>query len=193
MILTKNFLKNEARRREILVESQNRILNFNKVIYAENRGYDLFISHSYLDKELILTLVEIFNQANYSVYVDWINDSLLDRLNVTAKTAKVIKNRINESKGLAYIATSNITNSKWCPWELGIGDGLLQGRACILPILEEYSTIFKGQEYLGIYPYIEYAKVADSNTYDFWVIDSEDTNRYNSLKNWLDGNELISH
>lgn len=116
MILTKKFLTNEASRREILTESQNRILNYNREVFNEKRGYDLFLSHSYLDKKLILTLVELFNKANYSVYVDWINDSLLDRSNVTSKTAKKIKNRISESKGLAYIATSNIAN-------LGAGDG----------------------------------------------------------------------
>lgn len=193
MILTKNFLRKEARRREILVESQNRILRYNKIIYNDRRGYDLFLSHSYLDKELILTLIELFNKANYSVYVDWINDSLLNRLNVTAKTARVIKSRIKESKGLAYIATSNIANSKWCPWELGVGDGLLNERACILPILEENSSKFNGQEYLGIYPYIEYGKVQGSDKYQFWVIDPDDSNLYNILINWLNGDELISH
>lgn len=193
MILTQNFLKNEANKRSIFTESKTRVLNRNDSIYSMKRGYDLFISHSYLDKELILTLVEMFNQLNYSVYVDWINDSLLDRFYVTAKTAKVIKNRINESKGLAYIATSNITNSKWCPWELGVGDGLLKGRACILPVLEDNSSRFKGQEYLGIYPYIEYAKVVDLNEYQFWVVDPDDSSKYNSLENWLKGNQLISH
>ena len=193
MILTKKFLTNEASRREILTESQNRILNYNREVFNEKRGYELFLTHSYLDKKLIITLVELFNKANYSVYVDWINDSLLDRSNVTSKTAKKIKNRISESKGLAYIATSNIANSKWCPWELGMGDGLLQGRACILPVLEEQSSRFNGQEYLGIYPYVEYAKVQSSNKDEFWVVDPEEVNKYTSLQEWLNGNELTYH
>lgn len=83
----------------------------------------MFISHSFLDKKLILTLIDLFNNAGYSVYVDWINDKTLDRNNVSPKTAKVIKNRISDCKGLSYIATGNIINSKWCPWELGLADG----------------------------------------------------------------------
>lgn len=51
----------------------------------------MFISHSFLDKRLILTLIDLFNNAGYSVYVDWINDKNLDRNNVSSKTANVIK------------------------------------------------------------------------------------------------------
>ena len=58
-------------------------------------------------------------------------------------TANVIKKRISNCKGLSYIATRNIINSKWCPWELGLADGMLNGKSCILPVMEESST-FKG-------------------------------------------------
>lgn len=91
MILNKSFLNKEANRRNIFLESRNRILNFNNSIFEYKKGYDLFISHSYLDKKLILTLVELFNEANYSVYVDWINDQNMDRSNVTVATAKKLK------------------------------------------------------------------------------------------------------
>ncbi len=122
-----------------------------------------------MDKKLILTLIDLFNNAGYSVYVDWINDKTLDRNNVSPKTAKVIKNRISDCKGLSYIATGNIINSKWCPWELGLADGMLNGRSCILPVMEETGT-FKGLEYLGLYPYIEYEKIRGKNTYEIRTI-----------------------
>lgn len=96
-------------------------------------------------------------------------------------------------KGLAYISTSNMSKSKWCPWELGLGDGLLYGRASILPILEESSSQYNGREYLSIYPYIIYAKVQGSNKDEFWVIDSKDSDKYVSLKSWLSGKNPILH
>ena len=170
MILTNEFLRRESIKRDISNASETRILNENYMVFSKKESYDLFISHSFLDKKLILTLIDLFNNAGYSVYVDWIDDKNLDRNNVSPKTANVIKNRISNCKGLSYIATRNIVNSKWCPWELGLADGMLNGKSCILPVMEESST-FKGLEYLGLYPYIEYEKISGKSTYEFWVID----------------------
>lgn len=189
MILTQEFLARESIKRDINNASEKRILHENIIMFTEKTEYDLFISHSFLDKKLILTLIDLFNKANYSVYVDWINDQNLDRDRVSSKTAKLIKKRISECRGLSYIATDNIVNSKWCPWELGLADGLHSGKACILPVMKEGKT-FKGTEYVGIYPYIEYEKISGKQTYEFWVNDQEDTTKYLSLKNWLNGEEL---
>ena len=192
MILTNEFLRKESIKRDINNVSETRILGENYAVFSKKESYDLFISHSFLDKKLILTLIDLFNNAGYSVYVDWINDKTLDRNNVSPKTAKVIKNRISDCKGLSYIATGNIINSKWCPWELGLADGMLNGRSCILPVMEETGT-FKGLEYLGLYPFIEYEKVRNKNIYEFWVIDQGDSSRYVSLRNWLNGATLERH
>ena len=164
MILTNEFLRRESIKRDISNVSETRVLNENYTVFSKKESYDLFISHSSLDKKLILTLIDLFNNAGYSVYVDWIDDKNLDRNNVSPKTANVIKNRISNCRGLSYIATRNIVNSKWCPWELGLADGILNGKSCILLVMEKSST-FKGLKYLGLYPYIEYEKI--SGTYEF--------------------------
>ncbi len=192
MILTQEYLRQQSNERDINDYAQERIMNENASVFSENRGYDLFISHSFHDKKLVLTLVRLFNDAKYSVYVDWINDSGLDRTNVTIKTAKIIRNRIAQCKGLSYIATNNIVNSKWCPWELGLGDGLNNGRSCILPVMQEGSS-FRGTEYIGMYPYIEYEKISGENTYQFWIVDPNDSSKYSSLRNWLNGGSLKEH
>ncbi|MGE4587964.1 MAG: TIR domain-containing protein [Acidaminococcaceae bacterium] len=182
MILTQEFLGRQASIRDINEYSENRIMNEN-AMFSKNNSYDLFISHSFFDKKLVLTLVQLFNDAQYSVYVDWINDSSLDRKNVTSETAKIIRKRIAQCKGLAYIATKNIVSSKWCPWELGLGDGINNGRSCILPVMQEGSS-FRGTEYIGMYPYIEY------ESDKFWVVDQNDSSKYTSLRNWLAGYSL---
>jgi hypothetical protein len=41
------------------------------------------------------------------------------------------------------------------PWELGYFDGLRRGRVGIFPIVESYGAGFRGQEYLGLYPFYE--------------------------------------
>jgi hypothetical protein len=56
---------------------------------------------------------------------------------------------------LVYVHTHNATQSVWMPWELGYFDGLKPRRVWILPLVSDYDSEFKGQEYLGLYPPIE--------------------------------------
>lgn len=198
MIITKSFLRNQAEKRGIYEFSQKSILDENKRITEIKKvptgmKYDLFLSHSSLDKTLVLTLVKIFNDAGYSVYVDWINDKQLDRSAVSSSTANTLKLRLLESNGLSYIATQNTMTSKWCPWELGLADGMKSGRACILPILDNSQSAYHGQEYLGIYPYLEYAKEAVSGKDNFWVYDNYNSKKYVILSSWLRGSDPVIH
>lgn len=92
-----------------------KILYENTRLYSSKDKYDLFLSHSYLDKELIYSLIELFNESGYSVYVDWKVDTQLDRSKVNADTADLLRTRMQDCQGLAYVSTTNITQSKWCP------------------------------------------------------------------------------
>lgn len=186
MLLSEHYLETLAEKRSIYGYATNKyqqILNenmalaehYDSVVQKTVKIYDVFLSHSSLDKRLILTLIQLFNDAKYSVYVDLIEDTQLDRTNVNKTTAGILRSRMNTSRGLAYVATSNSTNSKWCPWELGYFDGKKDGRCCILPVME--GTIFPGQEYLGLYPYIEYERISGQDKYDFWVY-NQGTNEY---------------
>ena len=44
-----------------------------------DQTFDVFLSHSYLDADLVLGLKEQIEQMGYSVYVDWVTDSELER------------------------------------------------------------------------------------------------------------------
>lgn len=68
------------------------------------------------------------------MHVDWINDPELDREYVTESTAQLLRKRMKCCKGLSYIATSNIVDSKWCPWALGYFDGISEEKCCMLPV-----------------------------------------------------------
>lgn len=200
MILSKSFLMQQAEKRniseygtkknQILFENVELSTRYDSVNNMKVREYDIFLSHSSLDKKLVLTLVDLFNEAGYSVYVDWIEDTQLDRSKVNKNTAQVLRNRMNSSKRLAYVATTNATNSKWCPWELGYFDGKKNSRCCILPIME--SQNFHGQEYLGLYPYLEYAEYSNKNQYEFWV-DNQENDEFATLREWLNGKEPYKH
>jgi hypothetical protein len=118
-------------------------------------GYDVFLSHSFQDADVILGVRTAAEVSGLKVYVDWIDDPGLDRNKVNAKTAEVLRGRIKASSSLVYAHSSNTEDSKWMPWELGYFDGFKPGYVWILPLVVEYDSEFQRQEYLGLYPTIE--------------------------------------
>ena len=197
MIISESFLDKNIIKKSIdtyRLDSTNEVLQENVNLFEEQgqQGYDVFLSHSYLDRKRIVSLVELFNSAGYSVYVDWLEDPKMDRSKVNVSTAYTLRERMESSSCLAYIATSNTTSSKWCPWELGYADGTKGGRCCIFPIMENTNS-YQGQEYLGLYPYLDYDTYKGTNRYEFWVNNPGNTGEYVSLKDWIAGREPYKH
>lgn len=100
-----------------------------KAIYnsplEQMKHYDLFLSHSYKDKDKLIELKDSLNAMGLNVYMDWVNDKdeLLRDL-TCAETAKVITERIKASKAILYVHTNSSLDSKWTPWELGFASAL---------------------------------------------------------------------
>ncbi|MFN1617636.1 TIR domain-containing protein [Vibrio rotiferianus] len=146
-LLKESDLDQYAVQRSLATESaSNRRLDYEK--------FDIFLSHSYMDKDLIFKLKNYLEDNDLSVYVDWIDDHQLERESVNSETAQTLRKRMKQCKSLVFATSSNSTTSKWMPWECGYFDGI-NGKIAILPIskIDEYS--FEGQEYLGLYPYID--------------------------------------
>lgn len=53
--------------------------------------FDIFLSHSIRDAELVLGVKVVLEDAGKSVYIDWIEDPALDRAQVTGKTADMLR------------------------------------------------------------------------------------------------------
>lgn len=95
-----------------------------KAIYnsplEQMKHYDLFLSHSYRDKDNLIKLKNALNALGLNVYIDWVNDKdELLRTLTSNDTATVITERIRASKAILYVHTSTSMDSKWTPWELG--------------------------------------------------------------------------
>lgn len=122
---------------------------------ATTGAFDIFLSHSFRDAELILGVKEILESSGQTVYVDWINDPLLDRSKVVVSTAHKLRQRMGQCRGLVYASTVAATHSKWMPWELGFFDGLRGSEhVAIMPLVAQSGTHPAGQEYLGLYPLV---------------------------------------
>lgn len=152
---TKQEARNYAKIAAASFESYSSILE--SIVKSQNhqRQFDVFLSHSIRDKELVLGIAEFLKQMGKEVYVDWIEDRQLLRSSVTPETAETLRQKMNQSSRLLYLATDNASSSKWMPWELGYFDGLKSGKVAILPLVDYSFSPFKGQEYLGLYPALD--------------------------------------
>lgn len=119
------------------------------------RHLDVFLSHSRVDENFVLGAKRALESYGLSVYVDWIDDPQLDRSNVTPSTASVLRGRMKASRMFILVHSVNSSVSKWCPWELGFFDGHKGGNVFIFPISQKEENKFIGQEYLGLYPYLD--------------------------------------
>lgn len=121
---------------------------------SEGKTFDVFLSHSYLDQELVLGAKQAIEEKGYSVFVDWIDAAEeLRRERVSSETANYLREKMKICTSLVYAHTKNSSLSRWCPWELGYFDAL-KGAVFILPIVNYSDDNFARQEYLGLYPYL---------------------------------------
>lgn len=136
------------------------------------KTYDLFISHSSSDSDLILKMKAILNSFGLNVYIDWVSDrNALKRELTNISTAKAIIERLKSSKALLYINTDSSFQSQWTPWELGYFHALKGDRICVYTPNDTPKPA-----YIDIYPKVN---LVDG----ILVVETEDG--CISLKDWL--------
>lgn len=177
-LLTESFIREAASRRS-LNESIRSINSFGRI--SEEEWFDIFLSHSYLDQELIAGIYNILTSQGLSVYVDWIVDPQLDRNNVTRESAELIRERMFHCRSLLYAISVAARMSRWMPWELGCVDGHTLHKCAILPISKVDTSSFVREEYLKLYPVVKRVDYSSS----LFVTDSDDNNYGENIKNWI--------
>lgn len=178
-LYTSQYLKNVYQNRFTSLNEDIRTRTFSA---SENSSFDIFLSHSFLDKEEVLGLYWILKNKGYKVYVDWIVDPHLDRNNVTKESAELIRKRLRNSKSLLLAVSHNAGMSKWMPWELGYVDGHTS-KCAIAPVskdnLQRHS--YKGVEYLALYPYIDQELISGIEK----IYISEDGRASITINDWI--------
>ena len=159
---------------------------------AEGKTFDIFLSHSYSDKDSIKAIKQTIEVMGFTVYVDWIHDSHLDRSKVTKESADLLRKRMKQCRALFFVTSSASPESKWMPWELGYFDAFGQ-RVAILPLVvtATSSNDYKGQEYLGLYPYVTKARAQGETKETLWIRESE--KKYVWFSSWLKGEGPSEH
>jgi hypothetical protein len=149
-------------------------------------GFDIFLSHRFLDAPYVLLLRNYLESLGYSVFVDWIEQPEIEREKVTKRTAAYLRRVMDKSDSLLFAVSENSVNSSWMPWELGYFDGS-GGMIAIVPITESKTTseTYRGREYLGLYPYVTMTKDRSGRN-KLWV--NRSASKYVTFEAWMGGN-----
>jgi hypothetical protein len=179
----------------IINESFDRTRYFSANSIRSARGITVFISHKHSDlknvgdendlKGLLNYLEKTYNVIPYI-------DSMDKRMpkETCAETAERIKNVMDACDKFILLATNKALASKWCNWEVGVADKMkLYGQdMAILPMLDDNDTLYDGNEYLELYPYMEL--LADQFGRKSLCVSIKDgeRRRWISLYDWLNDN-----
>jgi hypothetical protein len=171
--------------------SKNDVVTLNESSSRDKSKPMVFLSHKHDELSILQDVVAFLNAEGVEIYVDWMDEDMPAYTN--AKTALRLKEKIKVSDKFILVATPNAINSKWCNWELGLGDAeKYQEHIALFPINRNTQN-FSGAEYLRIYPYIEYengnskyldGRLIPKGYYVKTPLENVNT-RLTSLKDWL--------
>lgn len=141
----------------------------------------IFLSYRRKDSQYVKPIVEILKKLGAKIYIDYLDESLPEKPNT--ETAAILRNRIQKSDKFILMATPNSSESKWIPWELGLGDGFVKyNNVAIMPITRN-SDNWEEQEYYSIYGYIKKAKSTNGLRYDYAIFYPDGSAEW--LLNWI--------
>lgn len=127
-------------------------LNESKTRSSFTSEVTVFLSHKHSDAEEFKDAIALLKNRGVSVYVDWMDNDMPKY--TSGITAAKIKSKIRENKKFILLATENAINSKWCNWELGLGDAVKYLNNIALLVVKDNDGSWTGNEYLQIYPVI---------------------------------------
>lgn len=161
---------------KVLLEARNE--------YSSPKTTSIFLSHCHTDRELVGQAVAFLKGFGFSVYVDWMDETMPEKPN--GATAQKIKEKIILNDKFILLATNDAINSKWCNWELGISDTFKfsNDKMVVLPLADSWGT-WLGNEYMQIYPRVEKVNKEPFGFHDniFKIIYPDNTTKW--LDDWL--------
>lgn len=178
---------------DIITESYHRTRYFSSTGIRSGAGTTVFISHKHSDLETAGDMNDLKGLLNYlkdkyhiEPYIDSMDKKMPNETCV--ETAERIKEVINFSEKFILLATNAAIASKWCNWEVGIADKLKfsNNSMAILPMLEDRDSLYKGNEYLELYPYIEERITMNGSRCLAVCIRTNEGRKWITLENWLE-------
>lgn len=125
----------------------------------------VFLSYRREDRSWVAGIVRFLKSLGVSVYIDYLDETLED--STSELVAGRLRERIGKCSKFICLATPNSSKSKWMPWELGLGDRIVNYKnVAILPLTNDPDH-WGDQEYGNIYGKVK-------STYSFSISDASD-------------------
>lgn len=154
-------------------------------------SFDIFLSHSTRDAEIILGLKRLLEETGKTVYIDWIKDPDLDSGGVCGDTAEALRKRMRQCSSLFYVYSRSSQKSRWMPWELGYFDGI-NGNVAVLPVIPESGELdFENEEYLQLYPKVDFINIASEPRMFVNKSQKLESGTYKSFDYWRIGEDKL--
>lgn len=122
----------------------------------QNKKTSVFLSHGHKDIIYVYCIAQYLkNKHNVNVYIDSFDFSMPPLTNI--ETAQRLKDKIRKSDRFIFVGTENSFKSKWCNWELGLGDiknSLGHLAFFVLNNMDPKRGNFNDNEYVGLYPFV---------------------------------------
>lgn len=196
MIFEKGHFKSSRLQKSFINESLNRTKTFSAKTAYDSKT-TVFLSHKHKDLEELeeaTGVIELLEDLGVKVYIDSLDNKMPNQ--TCGDTATRIKEIIKYCDRFVLLASAKAIESHWCNWELGLGDiHKFPDKIAILPIKEkgQLDSQYKGNEYLQIYPSIDYYKAFTNfqghyfkEGYYHKSLESSDGKFYiTPLKDWL--------
>jgi hypothetical protein len=191
MKLTRGYFNSYSRVGDsnIVNESYSRTRYFSSDSVRSASGNTVFISHKHSDLDDLKGLLN-FLKRNYNVipYIDSMDKRMPEE--TCGDTAVRIKQVISTCNRFLLLATNKALASMWCNWEVGIADKLKlpANNMAILPMVDSINSLYDGNEYLEIYPYVdEWVNYDGKKQLTVVYKDYAGKQKRVSIKDWLSG------
>lgn len=174
-LLTKVKAENLSESSRFISETKNVLAQRKKT----SQEVSVFLSHKHGQTEILEEVIALLKKLGVSIYIDWQDYGIPPTTD--GSTAIRIKSKIKENEKFILLATEEAIASKWCNWELGLGDAFkFPTNIAIIPITDTDDDKFSGSEYLQTYPIITSAYHTITGSY---YVEYQGTKI--TLQNWL--------
>ncbi len=156
MIFERGHFDRSVIQESVIKDTLNEVRTFSaKTAYSAKPT--VFLSHKHDDLKDLQGVMGKLQELGAKIYIDSMDNKMPNQ--TSGDTAIRIKEVIKYCDKFVLLATDKAIESYWCNWELGIGDThKFIKHIAIVPMKEKgtYDYNYKGNEYLQIYPTIDY-------------------------------------
>jgi hypothetical protein len=165
-------------------QQENVQKSFSEARTATRTAKTTFLAHSSKDDDLVAGAILILENHGAKVYVDHKDPSI--STSSLPEIGAHLRQVIRECGKFVMLATPRSKESKWIPWELGLGDGIRQHpNVALFPATESaLETEWSQQEYLGLYSRIVWGQIKGEEKQK-WLVWDHHSNTASGLRNWL--------